>query len=80
MHWLTLLMRKFGWPPPAVVVPVRPRRLRIRCDTCGKTVAVVRSTGKCWKHACEPIPEEERDPEEGPRSQFDTWEEYRGER
>ena len=28
------------------------RRLRMRCPSCGKDLAVVKATGKVWVHRC----------------------------
>lgn len=54
MNLITRIMAALGWPPPAVTVQPRPRRLREYCPKCGKACAVIASTGQLWVHRCEP--------------------------
>jgi hypothetical protein len=54
MNLVTRLVDRFlawlGWVPPAITP--RPRRLRMTCPSCGKDLAVIRSTGRAWGHRC----------------------------
>ncbi len=52
MNLITRIMSALGWPAPAVHVPTRTRRLRATCEVCGKSLAVIASTGKLWPHRC----------------------------
>lgn len=52
---MSLMGRILTWLfPDPPVVPVAPRRRRIRatCEYCGKTIAVIASTGCLWPHTC----------------------------
>jgi len=76
MNLLTAIMRALGWPPPAVTVPTRRRRLRATCEGCGKEIAVIASTGKLWAHHCQPPAPDEQEPDDA--LVHDTWDEHRG--
>ena len=54
MNWTTLdrMLAWLGWVPSAPVPIPRPRRLRMTCPSCGKDLAVIRSTGRAWGHRC----------------------------
>jgi len=71
------LLRWLDWAP-LPVSPPRPRRLRMTCLSCGKDLAVVRTTGAVWRHQCRPpaLPDEAP----GPHAQHDTWDEHKGRR
>jgi len=56
MTWTDRLLTWLGWVPPAITPHPRPRRLRMTCPSCGKDLAVVKSTGTVWKHDCHPRP------------------------
>jgi len=49
---MSLLSRLIDWFFPAPAPLVTPRRLRMRCPSCGKDLAVVKATGKVWVHRC----------------------------
>ena len=51
---MSLLSRLIDWFFPAPAPLVTPRRLRMRCPSCGKDLAVVKATGTVWKHDCHP--------------------------
>ena len=50
MNLLRALMSMLGWPAPSVAVP--GRKLRATCATCGRSIAVVASTGHFYRHLC----------------------------
>lgn len=42
------------WPKATPPPPHRrPRRPRARCESCGKELALIASTGRLWPHRCE---------------------------
>ena len=49
---MTLLTRFLAWLLPEPLPTTPPRRLRATCEVCGKDLAVVRSTGRVWRHRC----------------------------
>jgi hypothetical protein len=51
MNLITRIISALGWPAPAVQIPTR-RRLRATCEYCGKSIAVIGSTGRLWAHHC----------------------------
>ena len=57
---LDRLLAWLDWAP--VATSTRPRRLRATCEHCGKDLAVVRTTGRVWKHVCggSPVPDDYR--------------------
>ena len=59
MNWTTLdrILAWLAWVPAAPAPTPRPRRLRMTCPVCSKDLAVIRSTGRVWRHRCEPVPE-----------------------
>jgi len=57
MIWTDRLLTWLGWVPPAITPRPRRRRLRMTCPSCGKDLAVVRTTGTIWRHRCTPIAE-----------------------
>jgi hypothetical protein len=55
---MTLLARFLAWlvpewATPHPYTPASRRRLRATCEVCGKDLAVVRSTGRVWRHRCQ---------------------------
>jgi len=59
---LDRLLAWLGLAPAPVATSTRPRRLRATCEHCGKDLAVVRTTGRVWKHVCggSPVPDDYR--------------------
>ena len=50
---MSLLSRLLTWLVPDPITVREPRRrLRATCEGCGKSLAVVASTGRLWTHRC----------------------------
>ena len=50
---MTILARFLTWWDSLFVShPIRPVRVRRPCPVCGKSLAVVASTGTLWGHVC----------------------------
>jgi hypothetical protein len=45
----------FGDDFPSMGKPEPRRRIRVTCEVCGKSIAVIASTGRLWRHRCEPV-------------------------